>query len=230
MFDLQALAFAADITRVFALKLSRDVSNRVFTEAGATTGFHIASHHNEREDRITDFAKINTLPRQPDAVLPREAEADARRRRQRARQLADRLRIADGQFERAQPQALPAVLRRPRRRRAQGQHAHQGAGRHADGQRDARRRCSSVGLDIDTFGDSTGAARSERGDGHEEDSLLAVLDGCSWRSGGAPLSIDAARRRRTRRRSRPPRCARMRRRCARWSRTARTSTPRRATA
>ena len=60
MFDLQAIAFAADITRVFALKLSRDVSNRVFSEAGATTGFHIASHHNEREDRITDFAKINT--------------------------------------------------------------------------------------------------------------------------------------------------------------------------
>jgi hypothetical protein len=59
MFDLQAIAFAADITRVFALKLSRDVSNRVFTEAGATTGFHISSHHNEREDRITDFAKIN---------------------------------------------------------------------------------------------------------------------------------------------------------------------------
>ncbi len=59
MFDLQALAFAADITRVFALKLSRDVSNRVFSEGGATTGFHIASHHNEREDRITDFAKIN---------------------------------------------------------------------------------------------------------------------------------------------------------------------------
>src|SRR3954469_24881077 len=59
MFDLQALAFAADITRVFALKLSRDVSNRVFSDAGATTGFHIASHHNEREDRITDFAKIN---------------------------------------------------------------------------------------------------------------------------------------------------------------------------
>ena len=59
MFDLQALAFAADITRVFALKLSRDVSNRVYSEAGATTGFHIASHHNEREDRITDFAKIN---------------------------------------------------------------------------------------------------------------------------------------------------------------------------
>jgi hypothetical protein len=59
MFDLQAVAFAADITRVFAFKLSRDVSNRVFTDAGVTTGFHIASHHNDRDDRILEFAKIN---------------------------------------------------------------------------------------------------------------------------------------------------------------------------
>jgi hypothetical protein len=59
MFDLQALAFASDLTRVFAFKMSRDVSNRVFAETGVTTGFHIASHHNEREDRILDFAKIN---------------------------------------------------------------------------------------------------------------------------------------------------------------------------
>jgi hypothetical protein len=59
MFDLQAVAFAADITRVFAFKLSRDVSNRVFKEAGVTTGFHIASHHADRDDRILEFAKIN---------------------------------------------------------------------------------------------------------------------------------------------------------------------------
>jgi hypothetical protein len=59
MFDLQALAFASDLTRVTAFKLSRDVSGRVFKEAGVTTGFHNASHHNEREDRIKEFAKIN---------------------------------------------------------------------------------------------------------------------------------------------------------------------------
>jgi len=59
MFDLQALAWSADITRVFAFKLSRDVSNRVYPETGVTTGFHIASHHAEREDRILDLAKIN---------------------------------------------------------------------------------------------------------------------------------------------------------------------------
>ncbi|HXI31347.1 MAG TPA: DUF1552 domain-containing protein [Vicinamibacterales bacterium] len=59
MFDLQAIAFASDITRVFAFKMSRDVSNRVFPETGVNTGFHIASHHNDRDDRILEFAKIN---------------------------------------------------------------------------------------------------------------------------------------------------------------------------
>ncbi|MGQ0734826.1 MAG: DUF1552 domain-containing protein [Acidobacteriota bacterium] len=59
MFDLQAIAFASDITRVSAFKLSRDVSNRVYREAGVNTGFHIASHHQDREDRIMEFAKIN---------------------------------------------------------------------------------------------------------------------------------------------------------------------------
>jgi hypothetical protein len=59
MFDLQAVAFAADVTRVFAFKLSRDVSNRVFGPSGSTTAFHTSSHHQEREDRIKDFQKIN---------------------------------------------------------------------------------------------------------------------------------------------------------------------------
>src|SRR6266513_593876 len=59
MFDLQALAFASDITRVFAFKMARDASGRVYPESGVTTGFHNASHHQEKEDRIRDFAKIN---------------------------------------------------------------------------------------------------------------------------------------------------------------------------
>jgi len=59
MFDMQVVAFASDVTRVVAFKLSRDVSNRVYPETGVNTGFHIASHHGEREDRIIDLAKIN---------------------------------------------------------------------------------------------------------------------------------------------------------------------------
>jgi hypothetical protein len=59
MFDLQAVAFASDITRVFAFKLGRDASNRVFADSGVSTGFHSASHHGDREDRIMAFARIN---------------------------------------------------------------------------------------------------------------------------------------------------------------------------
>ena len=60
MFDLQAIAFASDITRVFSFKLGRDASNRVFADSGVKTAFHSASHHQDREDRIKDFQKINT--------------------------------------------------------------------------------------------------------------------------------------------------------------------------
>jgi len=59
LMDLIALAFAADTTRAFSFKLGRDASGRAYPESGVTTGFHNASHHGEREDRIMDFAKIN---------------------------------------------------------------------------------------------------------------------------------------------------------------------------
>jgi hypothetical protein len=60
MFDLQALAFMSDLTRVFSFKMGRDASGRVYPESGTTRGFHPASHHGEREDRVLEFAKINT--------------------------------------------------------------------------------------------------------------------------------------------------------------------------
>src|SRR5262245_23139974 len=59
MFDLQALALASDTTRVFAFKMGRDASNRVYPESGYKAAFHSASHHQDRDERVTDFAKIN---------------------------------------------------------------------------------------------------------------------------------------------------------------------------
>jgi hypothetical protein len=59
MFDLQAVAFAADITRVFSFKLGRDGSARVYPLSGAALPFHPASHHGENENRIAQFAQIN---------------------------------------------------------------------------------------------------------------------------------------------------------------------------
>ncbi|WP_420634423.1 DUF1552 domain-containing protein [Candidatus Palauibacter sp.] len=59
MFDLQALAFESDMTRVFSFKLGRDSSARVFPESGVDKPFHPASHHGGDEENIDDFAEIN---------------------------------------------------------------------------------------------------------------------------------------------------------------------------
>jgi hypothetical protein len=59
MFDLQALAFASDTTRVTSFKLGRDGSGRVYPESGVNRAFHPASHHGGRESSVMDFAKIN---------------------------------------------------------------------------------------------------------------------------------------------------------------------------
>src|SRR5687767_13377499 len=48
MFDLQALAFQADITRVGTMLFARDLTNRVYPESEAPTlSFHGGSHHGE---------------------------------------------------------------------------------------------------------------------------------------------------------------------------------------
>jgi hypothetical protein len=59
MFDLQLLAFASDITRVFSFKLGRDNSQRTFPESGFAGPFHSASHHSGKEEKILQFAAIN---------------------------------------------------------------------------------------------------------------------------------------------------------------------------
>jgi hypothetical protein len=60
MFDLQVLAFASDMTRVFSFKTGRDASGRVYPESGTDRPFHPASHHGGREEAILEFHKINT--------------------------------------------------------------------------------------------------------------------------------------------------------------------------
>lgn len=59
MFDLQALAFASDVTRVFSFKMGRDGSSRVYPGSGVDKPFHPASHHGDNEQNIVDFAQIN---------------------------------------------------------------------------------------------------------------------------------------------------------------------------
>src|SRR5207247_364342 len=59
-FDLLALAFQADITRVGTLLFARDLTGRTYPESEAPTlGFHGGSHHGEDPRRIDQFSKIN---------------------------------------------------------------------------------------------------------------------------------------------------------------------------
>lgn len=59
MFDVQALAFESDMTRVFSFKTGRDSSSRTYPESGTNKGFHPASHHGGRDSGIMDFNLIN---------------------------------------------------------------------------------------------------------------------------------------------------------------------------
>ena len=59
-FDLLALAFQADITRVGTLLFARDLTNRTYPESEApTSGFHGVSHHGEDPRQIALLSKIN---------------------------------------------------------------------------------------------------------------------------------------------------------------------------
>jgi hypothetical protein len=61
MFDLQILAFQADITRVIAFQFTRELSNRTYPEIGVPDPHHPTSHHGNDPDKIAKIAKINAF-------------------------------------------------------------------------------------------------------------------------------------------------------------------------
>ena len=61
LFDLMALAFQTDLTRVGTFLLARELSNRAYPEIGVPDSHHPLSHHGERPDRMARLAKLNTF-------------------------------------------------------------------------------------------------------------------------------------------------------------------------
>ena len=59
MYDLLALAWQADITRVATLMYARDVSLRSYPESGVNTANHSCSHHGENDKRREEYGKMN---------------------------------------------------------------------------------------------------------------------------------------------------------------------------
>jgi hypothetical protein len=61
MFDLQVLAFQADITRVITFQLTRELSNRTYPEIGVPEPHHPTSHHGNDPEKVEKISKINTF-------------------------------------------------------------------------------------------------------------------------------------------------------------------------
>jgi hypothetical protein len=59
MFDLQVLAYQADITRVISFLVGRELSNRTYPAIGITEAHHSLSHHQNDAQKLEKLAKIN---------------------------------------------------------------------------------------------------------------------------------------------------------------------------
>jgi hypothetical protein len=60
LFDLLAVAYQADITRVFTFMMSRELSQRTYPQIGVTEQHHSVSHHLNKPDKMAQVVKINT--------------------------------------------------------------------------------------------------------------------------------------------------------------------------
>ncbi len=58
MFDLMALAFQADITRVVTFSMDREASMRTYTNLGIAEAFHPLSHHGNNDQKLEKLVQI----------------------------------------------------------------------------------------------------------------------------------------------------------------------------
>jgi hypothetical protein len=73
--DLLALAYQTDITRVATMLFARDLTSRTFPESGTNSSFHGISHHAEDPGQIALLAKINRYHVQMLAYLVQKLDA-----------------------------------------------------------------------------------------------------------------------------------------------------------
>ena len=59
MYDLLALAFEGDLTRSATFMLGKDLSGASFPDSGYNGGWHGTSHHGDKPDNVSNYAKVN---------------------------------------------------------------------------------------------------------------------------------------------------------------------------
>ena len=60
LYDLMALAYEADLARVFTFMMARELSQRTYPDIGVTLPHHMISHHGNNPERINMHATVNT--------------------------------------------------------------------------------------------------------------------------------------------------------------------------
>jgi hypothetical protein len=75
MFDLMALAFQADITRVITLSMDHEASMRTYTNLAISEGFHPLSHHGNNPEKMDKLVKIQNYHTQEFAGFIKKIEA-----------------------------------------------------------------------------------------------------------------------------------------------------------
>jgi hypothetical protein len=60
MYDLQVLAFQADLTRIATMVIGREGSVRTYEEIGVPDPHHPLSHHRNRAEALEKLTRINT--------------------------------------------------------------------------------------------------------------------------------------------------------------------------
>jgi hypothetical protein len=60
MYDLMALAYQANVTRVFTYMVAREESNKTYPMIDVHEGHHATSHHQNRPEKIEKLVKIQT--------------------------------------------------------------------------------------------------------------------------------------------------------------------------
>ena len=58
-FDLLALAYEANVTKVFTFMMSRDASQRVYPNIGIAEPHHSMSHHGNNPEKLANLVKLN---------------------------------------------------------------------------------------------------------------------------------------------------------------------------
>ena len=141
MFDLLALAYEANITRVFTFMMSRDASQRVYPNIGVTEPHHAMSHHGNNPEKLAEPGQAEHVSRVAVREVPGEAAVDSRRRRLAARSFADPLRQRHERERHAlTPRRAGRILGGGAAGTHEGQPSHPGAEGNAAGEPDARHR------------------------------------------------------------------------------------------